>query len=115
MSICNADHCPRRAIRRGLCDEHARQQGHAKSRRRGFNAHRAGYDARWERTRRAYLRRHLLCERCTTAPSVDVHHIDRRGPAGPRGHDETNLEALCHPCHAAQTRADQLAAHPTQG
>lgn len=61
-----------------------------------------GYDHRWQRTRRRFLRTHPTCERCG-APAQDVHHLDGLGPLGPRGHDPANLQPLCHSCHSRIT------------
>lgn len=63
-----------------------------------------GYGAKWQRTRRRYLRNHPYCEECG-AQAVDVHHLDELGPLGPRGHDDSNLQALCKSCHSAITAA----------
>lgn len=64
-----------------------------------------GYNARWQRTRRRYLRTHSACEDASgcTQPAEDVHHLDGLGPLGPRGHDPTNLQALCHKHHSQIT------------
>ncbi len=65
-----------------------------------------GYDARWGQTRKRYLRDHPTCEHpACDEPAVDVHHLDGLGPKGPRGHDPTNLQALCHPHHSIITNA----------
>lgn len=82
------------------CDEHQ------KAKRRASNAGRTssaklGYDERWKRTRRAFLRDHPLCPCGRRA--TDVDHIDGRGPLGPHGHDHANLQALCHSCHSSKT------------
>lgn len=69
-----------------------------------------GYNAKWNRTRRRYLRAHPLCE-CDdpscNLPATEVHHRDGLGPLGPRGHDPTNLRALTHNCHAKLTAREQ--------
>jgi 5-methylcytosine-specific restriction protein A len=63
-----------------------------------------GYDAKWRRTRGRYLQLHPRCEHAgCAAPAVDVHHLDMRGPLGPRGHDHANLQALCHSHHSTIT------------
>jgi ribose 1,5-bisphosphokinase PhnN len=41
------------------------------------------------------------------AKATDVDHIDGEGPLGPRGHDWTNLRALCHSHHSKRTARDQ--------
>lgn len=65
-------------------------------------------DRRWRRTRRRYLAKHPVCEEqgCEAA-STDVHHRDGLGHEGPAGHDEGNLEALCHPCHSKRTAEEK--------
>lgn len=73
------------------------------------SAHARGYDSRWERTRRRYLRRHPICE-CDAdcgEPSTVVHHVDGLGPDGPHGHDESNLQALAKRCHDRITAREQ--------
>ena len=40
-------------------------------------------------------------------PATDVHHLDGQGPTGPRGHDYTNLVAMCHACHSKVTATEQ--------
>lgn len=75
------------------------------------SASQRGYGREWFRTRARYLRDHRVCEDCG-APGgkespLEVHHLDGRGPNGPAGHDETNLRALCKPCHSRHTAADQ--------
>lgn len=59
-----------------------------------------GYDARWRQTRARFLAKHPTCEHpgCSE-PSTDAHHLDGLGPSGPRGHDESNLQALCSRHH----------------
>ena len=34
---------------------------------------------------------------------TDVDHIDGQGPSSPRGHDWSNLQAMCHACHTRKT------------
>lgn len=69
---------------------------------------RAGYDAHWERTRRDFLEAvGKVCMDCGASDvTIDVHHIDNLGPKGPRGHDWSNLLALCKPCHSRRTRLE---------
>lgn len=85
----------------------------ARGRRRSSAA--AGYDARWYRTRAAYLREHPYCE-CDKHASepwilrpraTEVHHVDGLGPLGPRGHDWSNLKALTKSCHSHITATEQ--------
>lgn len=81
--------------------------------------HERGYTARWYKVAKAYLRSHPLCvlcvekDRITEATCVD--HIDGLGPLGPRGYDETNLRALCAPCHNARSARDRHAARRKGG
>ena len=61
-----------------------------------------GYDHRWRRIAKRYLRRHPVCEEdgCN-APATCVDHIDGRGPRG--DNSDANLRALCHSCHSRKT------------
>lgn len=67
--------------------------------------------AAWRKCREWYRRRNPLCERCRAAgrfvPSAVVHHkIDRRERPD-LAYDESNLEALCEPCHNAESARRQ--------
>jgi 5-methylcytosine-specific restriction enzyme A len=74
-------------------------------------SHQRGYDHRWRRFRKAFLATHPLCldcaERGVTEAADEVHHMDRLGPFGPNGYDETNLLPLCKRCHSARTGRGQ--------
>lgn len=67
--------------------------------------------AAWKRTREWYRSLHPLCERCRAAgrivPSAVVHHkVDRRERLD-LAYSEDNLEALCEPCHNAESARRQ--------
>lgn len=108
LTVCAQPGCPTLATYRGRCDKH--RTDHARP-----NSTARGYDARWTRTRAAYLAAHPTCEcdQCLELPlharprAADVHHRDGLGPLGPRGHDWTNLQALTHEHHSQQTSRDQ--------
>jgi 5-methylcytosine-specific restriction endonuclease McrA len=46
----------------------------------------------------AFLEERPVCQRCQAARSVDVHELTRRSQGGSTS-DESNLRALCRPCH----------------
>lgn len=85
------------------CEPHRLAQRKANDQHRP-NARARGYDARWQRTRAAYLAAHPLCAHCGK-PGQHVDHIDGGGPLAPNGHDPTNLQTLCAPCHSRKTNA----------
>jgi 5-methylcytosine-specific restriction protein A len=68
-----------------------------------------GYDREWERTRAEFIRAFPICQHQSgcLSPTTDVHHLDGKGPKGPRGHDWANLQALCHSHHSQLTAAEQ--------
>lgn len=87
---------------------------HFLGRRRAADAKRPsasarGYDSKWRETRASYLRSHPICEDKAgcIARATDVHHLDGQGPKGERGHDFTNLQALCHAHHSQITSHEQ--------
>lgn len=107
--VCPTPGCPT-LTDSGRCD---RCQQRASSGRRGATAQ--GYDARWQRTRAAYLREHPYCEcpECMALPALvrplatEVNHRDGLGPLGPRGHDWTNLQAMTKSHHSRETARHQ--------
>lgn len=67
-----------------------------------------GYGSRWNKARKAYLRKHPFCVRClkegryTKATVVD-HIVPHRGDPI-LFWDESNWQALCKQCHDRKTR-----------
>lgn len=63
------------------------------------------YGRRWVAIRNLYIQKHPLCERCLEAgryvPATEVHHKQPLDKGG--SNDESNLQALCKPCHSAIT------------
>ena len=101
--LCNEGGCNEVASYRGRCQYHANVND-----RRIARADRQLYQTkRWAMTRKRKLHLDPLCNRCGEI-ATDVHHIHGVGNANP--FDLSTLEALCHPCHSRQTRADQVAA-----
>lgn len=109
LQLCTVSGCPN-LVGYGKCDTH-RLEARRDSDRTRPDATQRGYNHQWRQTRRAYLEQHPLCEcdDCQRLPTwqrptaVDVDHIDGLGPAGPRGHDWSNLQALTHAHHTAKT------------
>lgn len=61
-----------------------------------------GYDWRWRKRRLEKLMQDPLCQHCHTAAATDVDHVVRKRGLG--GSDDlSNLESLCHSCHARKT------------
>ena len=82
---------------------------HAKQGERRPSARDRGYDTRWQRVRRDFIRDNPVCqdpEGCLDR-ATDVDHLDGLGPRGPRGYDPDNLRALCHRHHSRRTARDQ--------
>ena len=98
--------CAQPATRGRFCATHVPKRNRPSSAKRG-------YDGRWRRFRAEYLRTRPYCEApwgCGK-PAVDVHHLDGEGPNGPRGFDPSNLQPLCHECHAEITAREQAQGH----
>lgn len=107
MRVCAEPGCPT-LTDATRCETHRRERRRASDGKRPGAAAR-GYDAKWRKTRAAYLRAHPICQHpdgCI-APATDVHHLDGRGPLGEHGHDEANLLGLCHAHHSRVTSHEQ--------
>jgi 5-methylcytosine-specific restriction protein A len=103
VRVCSEPGCPE-LVDKGKCEAH-RLAARKRSDRSRPSSSQRGYDAKWRRTRAAFLRAHPICEDPSGCieRATDVDHIDGLGPNGPRGHDPTNLKALCHPHHSQKT------------
>lgn len=109
LSVCTTPGCPE-LTSGGRCAAH---QQAARKRRGSMRV--KGYDAKWERTRKAYLRANPYCEcrDCLRLPYImrptatEVDHIDGLGPHGPRGHGWSNLRSMTHAHHARHTARTQ--------
>ena len=65
-------------------------------------------DPRWKVAREIVLRRcDYRCERCGLTDRLEVHHLDpvkeRGGMPTEADYDVSRLQALCRPCHFAET------------
>jgi 5-methylcytosine-specific restriction protein A len=81
-------------------------------RRRGSAASR-GYDRRWDRSAKAFLRRQPLCaahrELGRLVPATLVDHIVPHQGDQTLFWDTSNWQPLCAPCHAEKTYRDEAA------
>lgn len=71
--------------------------------------HDRGYGAEWDKARVRILARDLhLCQPCLKTgrptPATEVDHITPKAKGGTD--DDNNLQAICHPCHAAKTKVE---------
>jgi 5-methylcytosine-specific restriction protein A len=107
LSPCATKGCPT-LTRESYCEQHYGEVRRELDSRRPNSAER-GYDATWRKTRGAFIKTHPVCqdEAGCIATATDVHHLDGLGPKGPRGHDWSNLQSLCHSCHSKVTAREK--------
>lgn len=102
------EHGCSKLVKRGYCELHSKKHninphhhGSIEAKRdyerTRLTSRQRGYDSKWDKFRRYYLRRHPLCLHCHTAPAVIPHHI-KPLPTGAK-YDEKNLEPVCIQCH----------------
>ncbi|QBY44290.1 HNH endonuclease [Arsenophonus nasoniae] len=94
--------------RSGYCDAH-RNQGW-ENYQQGKSRHQRGYGTKWDHLRKKILKRDkFLCQGCLvegrliTATTVD--HILAKATGG--NDAESNLQALCWPCHRTKTAREK--------
>jgi 5-methylcytosine-specific restriction protein A len=79
------------------------------------NSYQRGYDRAWARVRLAYLRDNPTCVECArtglVVAATDVDHVQplKHGRNDARRLDMDELQSLCHACHSAKTRREQIA------
>ena len=99
LRACQIPYCNGLATHHGYCERHAREREQRYEQGRGTPAVR-GYDARWARRRRQFLREHPTCVLCGR-PAMHVHHRIALRDGGDAS--DENLLALCHSCHSSVT------------
>jgi hypothetical protein len=97
-TVCAHDRCPRPAVRRGLCAEHAPAPW-AGSRERRERLGLAVPPAVRRAVREAFADRCRSCGADVPAGSGAVDHLDAGDPSSP-------LQLLCDECHRIKTRHD---------
>jgi len=64
-----------------------------------------GYNYRWQKTSKMYLKLHPVCVMCG-APATEVDHIIPHKGDPELMWSESNYQALCHKCHSKKTYAE---------
>ena len=104
---CSSPGCPELTDGR-FCPEHAKREASRYEKYQRDPETRKRYGRAWKRIRDRYIAVHPLCEECKRqgklTPATEVHHILPLARGGT--HDESNLMALCTPCHSAITARD---------
>ena len=100
---CRYPGCPNLCESGTYCPEHSAE---LPDRLRGSAAER-GYDAKWRRARKRFLRSHPLCANClsqgiVTPATVVDHIVPHRGDRA-LFWDENNWQPLCKRCHDRKT------------
>jgi 5-methylcytosine-specific restriction protein A len=76
-----------------------------------LSARKRGYNARWDRESREYLRNNPLCIRCRgrgrVSPSQVVDHIVPHKGDMALFWDRTNWQPLCIPCHSGPKQSEE--------
>lgn len=105
----------------GLCDTHKQEQQRHYDERRGSASER-GYNHRWNKARKMFLRENPLCENCLKQNKTEVatevdHKIPHKGNYN-LFWDQNNWQSLCSTCHKQKTAREdgsfgnQVKSHP---
>lgn len=99
---CSHPGCPELTESR-YCENHAKLEASRYEKYDRDPATRKRYGKAWKRIRDRYIGSHPLCEECQKqgrmTPAGEVHHVLPLARGGT--HEESNLMALCTPCHSA--------------
>lgn len=91
------------------CAEHAeRHRRDDNCSERWARQERAGdyHTAGWRRAKAKAVREHPFCAKCGSPDRLEVHHIRSVRLHPELMLDESNLQVLCHACHAVETRRE---------
>lgn len=101
---CSHPGCPELTEGR-YCEQHEKQENKRYEKYDRDPAVRRRYGRAWKRIRDRYVSQHPLCEECLKrgrlTKTEEVHHILPLSRGGT--HAESNLMALCKPCHSKIT------------
>lgn len=90
------------------CPEHEKQMESQYNRYGRSPEMKRRYHGAWPAIRKRFLTQHPLCEQCRregrVTAAAEVHHILPLSQGG--SHEETNLMALCKPCHSRITATE---------
>ena len=106
--LCGVAGCPALLpIGTRYCEKHrgrVTQRGREYDKARGGSTRR-GYDARWQKVRKAYLAVYPHCARCHRPAEM----VDHRQPIAEGGshYDWGNLQPMCMSCHRRKTEEDK--------
>jgi len=107
---CRKIGCPNTTSERsGYCSDHINEgwQQH----QRGQSRHQRGYGSKWDVIRARILKRDRhICQECLRngkpVPASTVDHIIPKARGGTD--EDSNLQALCWPCHKVKTARERL-------
>lgn len=98
---CLIPSCPKIAVRKGRCTEHARENDRVH--KKPIEYQRLYASGVWANMRINQLRQQPFCQKCGTTWELEVHHIkDHKGDPA-IFYDQNNLQTLCHSCHSTET------------
>ena len=108
---CNYPGCPELVKRGSLyCEKHKRQYLKQDSIRRGTSSSR-GYNYRWQKLKKLYLKKNPLCAQCLeegrTVPAVAVDHIMPHRGDYRLFWDESNWQGLCTRHHNRKSQKEK--------
>ena len=113
LIFCKHPGCEELVASGSYCDKHKsdyeerQKERKAKFDRTRESAAKRGYDARWQRARETYLKRHTLCVECMSegklTPATVVDHIIPHKGDSKLFWDKTNWQPLCKRHHDIKT------------
>jgi 5-methylcytosine-specific restriction protein A len=102
QAYCLAQGCCQK-VDSGYCALHQQQYRHSQN---VEHDHRLYRQQAWRRFRQQVLSERVWCEDCGRL-ATEVHHKVKRGQDLTKFYDESNVSALCKPCHSKRTKAGQ--------
>ena len=111
-SICRKVACGKAVLVTGFCQKHQVKSGWTDT--KTSSSSERGYGWEWRKLRLKVLHRDKgLCKTCLVRGQItvatEVDHIIAKANGGTD--DESNLQALCHSCHAKKTNQEKANTH----
>lgn len=102
LKPCKHPGCKEYAVVNGYCEKHKKDKFNFFRYVKRISPSKLGYNRRWDRERKEFLKANPLCKICGR-PATEVDHIIPHKGNQILFWNKSNWQSLCHSCHSKKT------------